>query len=281
MPSGMGGRSPLFGDSEIISAAIKIQGDGGEVTAYTLMNRLGGGSIPYFKKAIKRLIRDKQIQTQAIIGEYDDVIETITGLFDRMRDESRLKAHNDYKADRAQYESANAGLREELAINKAEKTNFQETLSSLQAELKKANAALELAKAESEGLRLDLTASNERLSNLTQALEKEEAKGALMLDRLHEAHNQFQGERRELLDRINEISLSTRTDLEGARQAEQSMRAQLNMALKDGIEHTTTISKLRDENRKLEGGKQLLKRYGTWQKISALCATSNKSSSRK
>lgn len=281
MPSGMGGRAPLFGDAEIISTAIKIKADGGEVTPYTVMHRLGGGSVPYFKKALKRLIRDNKIQSDAAVGEFDDVVGSIIEMLESTKNNLRLKAHNEYKSQRAQYESANEGLRAELGEQANNLTELSSKVSSLTGELTLKLNELDHLKNTCAQLQLDLATSHERTKNLNEALKKEETKSAENLDRLHQAHVQFQSERRELLDRINNISVASRSELESARQAERSMRDQLRAALKDGIEHTTAISRLREENKILLGGKNLLKKHGNWETISTLCAAASKKTSRK
>lgn len=279
MASGMGGRSPLFGDAKIIRAATEILAEGGEVTPYTLAGKLGGGSPPYYKKALRRLVRDGKIELPSESeNEFKDVTEQISEILTRAKNELKVAATKDFDTQRQQFENANAGLREELAICKAKLIQVEDSFANLKTELNNNKSELAKAKEKVEWLKIQLATSTERCKSLTESLSKEELKSAANLDRLHAAHMQFQGERKELLNRLENLSATSRIDLENARQAERLMRDQLKMALKDGLKHTTDIAQLREQIKKMQGGLNLLKKYGSWEKISGLCLAAVKAS---
>lgn len=264
-------RSPAYSDIEIIAAAIAIAARGARVTPYTLKGHLGGGSLPYLEKSLKRLVRDGKIKCDDIPDEDDEILQGIKSLLEKNRKEAQLGAHKDYLADKARLESSNDGLRAELAEMKRKASELEALAATRADQIKKLETKLNAVTELVSTLTVDLAKSNEQLSGTKEALAKAEKQASDNLDRLHEAHIQFQGERRELLDRLSEITVSSRTSIDSAQKSEQSMRAQLKQALDDGLKHTREISKLRDEVRSFEIAKQLLKKYGSWDKVAALC----------
>lgn len=266
-----GGRAPLFSDSEIIKAAIDIQAGGGEVTPYTLVGLLGGGSPAYMKKALKRLSIDGKITTNVAVGEYDDILESITSVLESHKHTARQIAHNEFTKDRARLESYSQGLREELTTARSKLESVELSFKDLDTRYNEIVAVKQRIARENEELKISMSSLQERASALKEALTKSEAQSKSNLDRLQEAHNQFQVERRELLDKLSTLSASAQASVDESRKAENDMRHQIKQALEDGLKHINEIGSLRKDIAILDGGRHLLKRYKSWDAIAALC----------
>lgn len=269
-------RAPAFSDTEIINAAITIAGKGARITPYTLIGQLGGGSLPYMQKALKRLVRDGKIQCDDIPDEDDEILQDIKSLLEKNRAEARLIANKEYQTDKNRLESSNAALREEITdLNR--KFNALEIVAANRANyISKLEAKLEAANNLASTQQAEISRCNQQLAGTMEALTKAEHQAKDNLDRLHQAHIQFQGERRELLDRLSEITLSSRASIDSAQKSEQSMRAQLKQAMDDGLKHTSLIRKLRNEVKSFDEAKALVKKYGSWKTIAGLCINAKK-----
>jgi len=272
-------RAPAYSDKEIIEASIVVAAKGSPITPYTIMGHLGGGSLPYMKKALSRLVSDGKIKTaEGIPSEHEQVIQDVIKLLDKQRADSRLEAFTEYQKTRAQLESTIDDLKAKLAAANSRNSELDKLLNNTKTAAAKLESDLKVTKESEHNLMIDLAKSEERIAATTNALTKAEQQAEHNQDRLQEAYKQHQLERRELLDRISTITVEARLEnkattkqLDASRTAEESLRKQLEMAMKDGLAHTKDIAGLRNQLRPLEGGKPLLKKYGTWDRITELC----------
>lgn len=265
-------RTPNFSDPEIIEAAKTLAANGQRVSRYTLTRQLGGGSPPYFEKALKRLIRAGKIQAENYPTEEDEIISSIRALLDKKQKEFQLEAHNEFKEDRARYENTVQSLRTQLTQSTTKQSELVNAATALEREKSVLEFQVKELREQTTSLKLELAKNQEKLNASIAAHAKIETQLADVQKRHRDDNEKFQKQRLELLDRVNDIANSSRKSIDSATRSEQQMRKQLQDAMQDGLKHTAEISKLRNELRLFDGAKKLLDKFGRdWNRVRDLC----------